>query len=235
MLPPARAQSGDQGYVGFVNQCFNKPKTYSDAIQDPIYLVVCIPQGRGCFQPAAPELDSDGTVENLQAQTAIIKANKPNGFAPDVVIWEAWYEDAAGGLTLLWRSRSKSSIVSGENALYLVRYGAPGLVESAANRFRVAYCTELSPGVLDRCTCFSPFSDAQTTDDFHGTAPPSPLCQEIEDSFERNNTTAIPTSTDSEAPNSLKNVTGSFAMFPQHRTVEAKRFRVGSRYNGACP
>jgi hypothetical protein len=109
------------------------------------------------------------------------------------------------------------------------------LVESAANRFRVTYCSARSPGVLDRCTCFSPFSDAQTTDDFHGDAPPSPLCQEIEDSFERNNTTAIPTSTDSEAPNSLKNVTGSFAMFPQHRTVEAKRFRAGSRYNGACP
>jgi hypothetical protein len=158
----------------------------SDLSSNVYWLTVCVPQNRECFAPSAPVLDSSISSDNLQSQTILLKAEKPENFDADVVIWEI-SKYTGSGYQVLYEFTSRDGVPSGLDAADVL-YGATGL--EAENNFyaRVAYCSESSPGTIDRCTCRSGYGGHYTTSSLDGASPTAPLVQRVEDQFRRRNT-----------------------------------------------
>jgi hypothetical protein len=178
-----------------LNQCFNQPKQNDELPNNSYWLTFCQPTGLECYIPSAPDLDADTTADNVQANTVLFKGTKPADFDADVAYW------------LITRTKSgvrvphflyvqRSGIPSGLPA-GTVRFGAPGLVQPVGDSgwdfsAQVSYCSEVAPGTLGKCTCYSLDSATQTTAGFDGVDPDDttgPLEIQVEDQFRRPNTT----------------------------------------------
>jgi hypothetical protein len=87
----------------------------------------------------------------------------------------------------LYEFTSRDGVPSGLPAVDVL-YGATGLEAGSDFYARVAYCSESSPGTIDRCTCRSGYGGHYTTSSLDGAAPTPPLVQRVEDQFRRRNT-----------------------------------------------
>jgi hypothetical protein len=158
----------------------------SDLSSNVFWLSVCVPLNRECYAPSAPVLDSSISSDNLQSQTVLLKANKPADFDVDVVIWEI-SKYSGSGYQKLYEFTSRDGVPSGLPAAW-VQYGATGLEADQDFAARVAYCSESSPGTIDRCTCRSGYGGLFRTSNLDGASPTPPLVQRVEDQFRRRNT-----------------------------------------------
>ncbi len=150
------------------------------------WLTVCVPLNRECYGPSAPALDYDISSDNLQSQTVLLKATKPADFDAEVVVWEI-SKYVGAGYQKVYEFISRDTVPSGLPEA-TVRYGATGLEANSDYVARVAYCSESSPGTIDKCTCRSGYGGFFTTSSLDGAAPTSPLVQKVEDQFRRRNT-----------------------------------------------
>ncbi len=198
------------------NQCFNEPKKTEDLPGNIFWVQFCQPQGKACFPPPAPELDTDTISDNVQASTILIKATKPANYDVDVAVWQVWRQKP-GVLQLAYEYRQRAGVPSGI-AEGTVRFAATGLVQPVNESgwsffFTVAYCSESSPGTIDKCGCFSPASNVVATSSFDGADPDGtgPLQINFEDQFRRANTTKTISGGDGLGPSSvwLELATGS--------------------------
>jgi hypothetical protein len=158
----------------------------SDLSSNVFWLSVCVPLNRECYASSAPVLDSSISSDNLQSQTVLLKANKPADFDVDVVIWEI-SKYSGSGYQKLYEFTSRDGVPSGLPAAW-VQYGATGLEADQDFAARVAYCSESSPGTIDRCTCRSGYGGLFRTSTLDGASPTPPLVQRVEDQFRRRNT-----------------------------------------------
>lgn len=158
----------------------------SDLGSSNYWLYICQPAGRECHGPEGPSLDGDATSDNLQSQSILIKATKPQDFDADVVIWEV-SKIVNNTPVKEYEFASRDGVPAGLPAA-TVRFGAPGLDQDSQYAFRVSYCQESSPGTIDKCTCRSGYSAWYSTSSLDGAAPASPLVQQVEDQFRRRNT-----------------------------------------------
>jgi hypothetical protein len=158
----------------------------SDLSSNVYWLTVCVPLNLECFAPSPPVLDSSISSDNLQSQTVLIKAEKPVNFDADVVIWEI-SKVTGSGYQVLYEFTSRDGVPSGLPKADVL-YGATGLEAGSDFYARVAYCSESSPGTIDRCTCRSAYGGHDTTSSLDGASPTLPLVQRVEDQFRRRNT-----------------------------------------------
>lgn len=153
------------------------------------------PTGLECYVPSAPDLDADTTADNVQANAVLFKGTKPDQFEADVAYWLIT-RTKFGVRVPHYLHVQRSGVPSGLSA-GTVRLGAPGLVhpdgESGGGFVaQVSYYSEVAPGTLDSCTCYSLGSATQTTASFDGVDPDgtsNPLEIHVEDQFRRPNTT----------------------------------------------